>query len=404
MTRIYSTYTMPHKKARRFQGEKTHRRNKVKLVHGGKEFFDLLKHLIDGARHSIHIQAYIFVEDSTGISIGEAIINAAKRNVEVWLIVDGFASQGLSKSFIGKLKQAGVNIRFFEPLFRSRNFYFGRRMHHKIIVIDGVRALTGSMNIADRYNDLPGKPAWYDLALYVEGDAAVDLYWFCCRFWANGRKIKFRPPDTTGKMIDAIPEEQNCAVSILQNDWVYRKLKISKYYLNTIRNTKERISIVSSYFLPRKKIMNELKRAVKRGVDVKIILTKVSDVKTAKYAEQYLYRWILRNNIRIYEYKSAVLHAKLAIADGQVLTLGSYNVNHLSDHVSVELNLGIKCGSFVSQVEKEIDDLIKNDCVEVDPKEYTNSLFSLKHFLQWTSYQFLRLLLTVFTFYFRQRD
>lgn len=393
---------MPQRKARHASKEKAHPRNKVKLVHSGKEFFDLLKQLIDAASHSIHIQTYIFAEDGTGTSIAEALIDAAKRNVEVWLVVDGFASQGLSKAFINKLKEAGVNVRFFEPLFRSRNFYFGRRMHHKIIVVDGVRALTGSMNIADRYNDLPGKPAWYDLALYVEGETAVDLYWFCCRSW--DRKKRFKVPDAIDKVIASIPENEFCTVEIQKNDWVNRKLQISKSYPRLVRNAKERVTVISSYFLPTRKFLNELKRAVKRGVEVKIVLTKVSDIRTAKYAERYLYRWMFRNNIRIYEYKPTVLHAKLAIADGKELTLGSYNVNHLSDHVSVELNLDVKCREFVSQVEKETDAIIKNDCVEIESREYTESLLSFRQFFQWAAYQFLRLMLTIFTFYFRQRD
>ncbi|HEV8285054.1 MAG TPA: phospholipase D-like domain-containing protein [Chitinophagaceae bacterium] len=378
-------------------------RNKVKLVHGGKEFFIRLKQLIDEARHSIHIQTYIFDDDETGTFVADALIDAAKRNIDVYLIVDGFASQNLSKDFVKKLKQAGINFHFFEPLFRSRNFYFGRRLHHKVMVIDGVRALVGSMNIADRYNDLPGRRAWYDLALYVEGEAAVALYWICCKLWVKPSKI-FKLPDNIDDIIKSIPKEQYCSVLVRQNDWVNRKIQISRTYLNLARDATDRISVINSYFLPRQVFLNRLKRAAKKGIEVRIILTKVSDIKIAKLAERYLYRSMLRNKIQLYEYRPTMLHAKLAVSGNQVLTLGSYNVNGLSDFASVELNLDVKNEKFVRRVEKEIDDLIEKDCVAIDPTTYLTKPFSLKQLIQWISFQLIHLTLTVFTFYFRQKE
>lgn len=377
-------------------------RNKVKLVHSGKEFFNLLKQLIDEARHSIHIQIYIFDEDTTGNFIADALIEAAKRKVAVYLVADGFASQSLSKEFIQKLRDAGIHFRFFEPLFKSRGFYFGRRMHHKVIVIDGIQALTGSMNIADRYNDLPGQKAWFDLALYVEGEAAASLYRFCSRFWS--KKRSYALPADVDETVNAIPEKEYASVIIHQNDWVYRKLQISKSYVNIARHATERITIVNSYFLPSRKFRNELKRAVKRGVEVRVVLTKISDVRIAKSAERYLYRWLLRNNVKIYEYKTTILHAKLATADGHILTIGSYNINRLSDLVSVELNLEVKSEAFVPQVEKEIDAVIKNECIPIDFATYNTKLFSFKQFSHWISYQVLRLVQIMFTFYFKQKE
>ena len=109
-------------------------RNKVKLIRGGKDYFDLLVYLINHATDSIHLQVYIFNDDETGILVANALMAAAKRNVAVYLLTDGFASQILSKKLIDELREAGVHFRFFEPLFRSKHFYFGRRMHHKVFV------------------------------------------------------------------------------------------------------------------------------------------------------------------------------------------------------------------------------------------------------------------------------
>jgi cardiolipin synthase A/B len=150
--------------------------NRVKLVRGGREYFDLLLQLIHSAKEFIHLQTYIFSHDETGSLVADALKKAAERNVAVYLLVDGYASQALSKSFIADLKSAGVNFRFFEPLFRSRNFYFGRRMHHKVFVADARHSLVGGINIADRYNDFEGHPAWLDFALYCEGETGKKIF------------------------------------------------------------------------------------------------------------------------------------------------------------------------------------------------------------------------------------
>ncbi|MES1217809.1 MAG: phospholipase D-like domain-containing protein, partial [Bacteroidota bacterium] len=146
--------------------------NRVSLIRGGKEYFDTLVRLINTAKESIHIQSYIFDDDTTGSMIADALKKACERKVEVYVLADGYASQVMSKSFIKDLKKAGIHFRFFEPFFKSTHFYFGRRMHHKISVFDARYALVGGVNIADRYNDLQGKPAWLDFAIYAEGEIA----------------------------------------------------------------------------------------------------------------------------------------------------------------------------------------------------------------------------------------
>ncbi|MEJ0105932.1 MAG: phospholipase D-like domain-containing protein [Bacteroidota bacterium] len=153
--------------------------NKIKLIHGGRDYFDLLIQLINQATESIHLQTYIFGDDETGREVADALKTAAKRNVQVHVLADGYASQAMSRHFINELKAAGIHFRFFEPLLKSKHFYFGRRLHHKVFVADAKSALVGGINIANRYNDMPGKPAWLDFALYDEGEVAKELCVLC---------------------------------------------------------------------------------------------------------------------------------------------------------------------------------------------------------------------------------
>src|ERR1019366_671692 len=97
--------------------------NKVQIVRGGADYFRLIEEIADHAKYSLHLQTYIFDEDETGKRIAEALVRAAKRNVLVYVLLDGYASQHLSEKFISYLKDSGVYFKFFMPLFKSHFFY-----------------------------------------------------------------------------------------------------------------------------------------------------------------------------------------------------------------------------------------------------------------------------------------
>ena len=372
--------------------------NKVDLIRGGRPFFEKLFELIDSAKSSIHLQTYIFSDDTTGTVIADALIRAARKKVKVYLLVDGYGSQGLSGSFIKKLKDGGVHFRLFEPLFTSKHFYFGRRLHHKVIVVDTLRSLVGGMNIADRYNDLPGQPAWFDVALYAEGEISARLHSICESLWSNKRAAYLN----RGETAEETPKASLHPVRIRRNDWVNRKHEVRNTYSQFFRKAQETITIVCSYFLPGKIFRSQIKRALRRGVAVKVVLTGLSDVRIAKYAERYLYRWMLRNGIQLYEYQPAMLHAKMAIADSEKLTVDSYNINNISEFVSIEMNLEVNSKAFVTKVQKLVDDMIAKDCRQIEPSFFRANI--LGQLLQWVSFQAIRLILTVTTFYFRKEE
>src|SRR5262245_57646339 len=114
--------------------------------------------MIDSAQESIHLQVYIFDPDETGTVISDALIRAAERNVRIYIMVDAYGSQKLSRRFIKRLTDAGIFFRKFRPAFKSRKFYVGRRLHHKVVVVDAHRSMVGGVNISDRYNDMPDAP------------------------------------------------------------------------------------------------------------------------------------------------------------------------------------------------------------------------------------------------------
>ncbi|MEO7768881.1 MAG: cardiolipin synthase ClsB [Ferruginibacter sp.] len=378
--------------------------NKVKLIRGGAAYFELLEKIIGQARDTIHLQVYIYDEDETGKKIAEALIAAAKRKVKVYLLVDGYASQSLSPAFIQHLADGGVNFRFFDPLFKGNNFYFGRRLHHKIVVVDTDVAMVGGINISNHYNDTPGEPAWLDFALFTEGPIVKELCVLCWKTWKGFKADQVVAPCNQKSLKLDIKPDEIADVRLRQNDWVRRKNQISKTYIEIMVGANSHISILCSYFLPGSVMRRAIKKAVKRGVKIKVIMAGKSDLVIAKNAERYMYDWLLRHKVEIYEYQNNILHGKIAVSDCQWMTIGSYNVNDISAYASIELNLDIKNPSFSTHVSKTLDEIISNDCTMITAESHSRTKNILKQFFRWASFELFRLGFHVFTFYFRQTN
>jgi len=378
--------------------------NKIKLIRGGRPYFDQLLHLINGAERIIQLQVYIFDDDETGREISTALKEAAKRNVAVYLMADGYASQKLPKKFIRELEEAGVHFRFFEPLFRSRQAYFGRRLHHKVIVTDNQFGMVGGINISNHYNDLPDQPGWLDFAVCVEGAIVKELCRICQKTWKGylaDRRISFCREHPHPLYI---PPEEDCHLRVRRNDWIMKRNQVSRSYLEMFRKASQEIVMMSGYFLPGPIIRKNMKQAGRRGVKIKLILAGISDVMVAKNAERYLYNWLFRNNIEVYEYKPCVLHGKVAVYDRAWATVGSYNVNIISAYASIELNIDIRNPGFASGLQDELEQIIHQDCERITREDFTHRRGILHRAWDRICYEFIRLLFYIFTFNFKQKD
>ncbi len=376
--------------------------NKPQLIKGGSQYFTLLLNLIESAKISIQLQTYIFEEDETGNLVGKAIIKAAQRGIKVQILLDGYASRKLSKVFIAELKSSGIQLRFFEPIFSGGSYYFGRRLHHKVVVVDGFTALVGGINISDRYNDLPGEPAWLDWALLVEGDVAFELHRLCNNFYTKGWGEGIVLDKNSN--LNAVDEKSNCPIRVRRNDWVMRRNQISATYMEMLKNAKEEIVIMSSYFIPSRFFRKSISAARKRGVRVQLILASLSDVGIAKNAERHLYRWAVLQGVEIYEYKTQVLHGKVALCDGKFMTIGSYNVNDISAMASIELNLDVDSVEFVGSVKKIFDTIIQKECYRVDEYLVLHGYSLFERTKQRMAYILFRFIFRLFTFYFQKKE
>lgn len=377
--------------------------NPVQYIRGGKEYFHLLVKLINGASTSIHLQTYIFKDDETGIAVGKALMRAAKRNVNVYVVADGYASGHLSPEFIRDMRLSGVQLVFFQPFFKTHNFYFGRRLHHKIFVADASHALVGGINIADRYNDINDVPAWLDYAVYTTGNTAAELDERCTAIFREIILKKNNKSKTEKKNTAEYLNGLNSLISIRCNDWVSRRNEISASYVSLLSGARSCITIVCSYFLPGRIIRKLLTHASVKGVKIRLVIAGPSDVMIAKHAERWLYDWLLRNQIEIYEYQPSVLHAKMAFCDDTWMTIGSYNLNNISAYASIELNLDIKDPGLTSDMLQEINHIIETDCVQITARRHTFPDHIFARLVRWLSYRAIRVIFYLFTFYFKQK-
>ncbi len=378
--------------------------NKIKLVRGGRSYFEQILEMISQAQEIIQLQVYIYDNDETGKEVTNALIDAAKRNVQVYLMADGYASQGLSKAFIHEVEAAGIHFRFFEPLFRSRHTYFGRRLHHKVIVVDNHYAMAGGVNISNHYNDMPQQTGWLDFALHMEGEIVNELCRICQKIWQGylpAKRVSLCKENQTPFKIKA---NEDCQVRVRRNDWVMKRNQVSRSYIEMFRKANDQIIMMSGYFLPGRIIRKNMKKAVRRGVKIKLILAGISDVMVSKYAERYMYGWLFKNKIELYEYKPCVLHGKVAVYDRQWATIGSYNVNDISAYASIELNIDVNNPGFAGMLDETLEKIIQKDCVLITKENFNLHNGILNRIWEQICYWFIRLLFFLFTINFKQRS
>ncbi len=202
--------------------------------------------------------------------------------------------------------------------------------------------------------------------------------------------------------LPAVHANGSSMLRIRRNDWQKSKNQISRSYIDMFKKATSNVIIMSGYFLPGTIIRHHMSIATKRGIDIRVIVAGKSDVKLAKHAERYMYRWLPKRNITLYEYTSSVLHGKMATRDQKWVTIGSYNVNDISAYASVELNIDVNDVEFATHVQQQLEEVIKNDCTQSNRKKSINKKYNVfvQRFIQHCSYWLVRIIFYLFTFYF----
>ena len=359
----------------------------IELVFSGEDYFSRLQRIINKAESEIHLQTYIFENDTTGMKIAECLKEAAMRKVNVYVLLDGYGSNTLPGELTNNLIKHGINLRFFS----ANIILIGRRLHHKVVVVDGKTALIGGINIADKYHGTKTNESWLDYAVQVEGKIAEPLQELC-------RNIYFRKRRQNRKKIKAaFYSDDRISVRIIQNDWLKRKNEICIAYLKSIRNAKKEVIIVGSYFLPGRRLTDSLKKVARNGVKIKLILSGISDVPLVRRAGRYLYSSLLKNNIELYEWNKSVLHGKAAVVDSEWITIGSFNLNHLSSYGSIEMNVEIASPEFAAHFASYLHTVIAQS-EKITAETLKARIGMVSKLFNWFFYRLIRTGLKIITY------
>jgi cardiolipin synthase len=369
------------------------RGHSIELLRSGEEYFASCIKVIDDAKSYIHFQTYILDDDETGRRFIKSLCDAARRGVKVYFLLDAYGGGSFSKDMISIVEEAGVFFRLFSPIFISRGFQFSLRLHHKVLLADGEISVISGMNVANRYHGTPKIKEWLDFAIIIKGPECIHVLFILKRLW---NKAFISRKERSWETVHHLQYyEDDVRVKVLQNNWYRNKIEILKSYRSAIKHAHDRMIIMASYFLPGRNERKLLRNASRRGVEIKIVLSAVSDAPMFKRATNFLYDFILRNNIKIYEYLPSNLHAKVATVDGLWSTIGSYNFNHLSDYGSIEMNADILDSDFSMQFENLLLGIIEKDCRQVTFEEYIHRKTLLFQLTDWFSYQMIRVLMRI---------
>ena len=364
----------------------------IELVHSGEDYFTRLERIILESKSEIHIQTYIFDYDTVGKKMIDLLKEAARRNVKIYILLDGFGSFSFPKGILDELSQYGINIRLFSPLFSASSFYLGRRLHHKVVVSDSKTVLIGGINIADKYLGTEAIPPWLDYAVQLQDEKiGASLAKLCWDIYFRKRRVNRK------KIASVIYHDEEVSASVLQNDWLKRKNEIYKAYIKSIGDAKKEMVIVGSYFLPGRKLVATLKKASDKNVKIKLILSGISDISMARRAGCHLYSKLLRYNIELYEWKLSVLHGKTAVVDGNWTTIGSFNLNNLSSFGSIELNVGIHSFEFSNNYLLHLNQIM-TQCERITPESLELRDGTYTKFINWLSYWTTRIIEIVITY------
>ena len=377
--------------------------NRLSLLINGEGFFPRVFAAIRAAERQVLIETFILFEDKVGSQLQAELIAAAARGVSVELTVDGFGSADLSGAFVTAMSEVGVRVHMFDPqprLLGMRTNPF-RRMHRKLVVIDGRQAFVGGINFsADHLADY-GPEAKQDYAVEVEGPVVHDIQQFVLamlapterrrRGWLRRARAK---PDSQATAQEGAGSGQ--AQLTIRDNHKHRN-DIEQQYLQAIRSARQRLLIANAYFFPGYRLLHEIRRAALRGVRVELILQGQPDMPIARFSARILYDYLLRGGVSILEYNCRPLHGKVALVDDEWATVGSSNLDPLSLSLNLEANLIIRDRTFNRQLFEHLQALASEHCQAISQAHLARWTFwrmplvflgfhLLRHFPAWTGW------------------
>ena len=388
--------------------------NRIDLLNSGREYFPALLAALESARQEIFLETYIFAQDATANAVVERLCAAAVRGARVQVLVDGFGARDMPEDYRRRLAASGARVLDFRRPVLWRPVRGMRRMHRKLVVIDGAApgaaagaaqgaaaascAFAGGINIVDDRNTPHEVPPRFDYAVRIEGPLVAQVHAAARHLWTMTAMARMQaralvrvpavaPQPVPGGTVRA-------ALAIRDN--VLHRTEIEDAYLAAIRAARSNIMLACGYFLPSRHFFGALRDAALRGVTVTIIMQGPSDHPIMKAATQSLYRDLLRAGIGVVEYSKSFLHAKVAVVDDDWATVGSSNIDPFSLLLSREANVVVTDTAFARQLRVSLEQAIHDGGTRITLSDLARTVWYLRA-AQWLAYRFARITVDLVT-------
>ena len=333
----------------------------VQLLVDGGETYDALLAAVRMAQHHVHLEYYIYAADRTGAALRDALVERARAGVAVRLLLDAVGSGATPRRFFAPLLEAGGELAWFHPMRFGRIWqrpWLNMRSHRKIVVIDGRVAFTGGINITDAENERLRADAYRDLHLRLEGDAVRALQLVFVEDWVYATGVRgpargellapiaaTTPPPSPG------PIQAQALVSGPDSPWE----AIHRAYVGAISAARQRVWLVTPYFVPGDAAMMALTSAALSGLDVRLLVPKQSDSRFVTLATRSYFDELLAAGVKVYEYGPRMLHTKALLVDLALAIVGSANFDSRSFRLNFEVSMLFRDAGIAAELERLIE-------------------------------------------------
>ncbi len=314
--------------------------NTVQLYDFGQYLYDAMLHAIDNAKESIYLETFIWKDDAVGQAFKEHLIQKAEQGVDVYVVFDGFGNTVVPKGF--KEFPPVVHSLKYQAIERPWHLFDLRRYaldHRKLLIVDGYTGFIGGYNIGSLYAD-----TWRDTHLCIEGPAAADLAHSFVEFWNQHN------PDHD-EITRHYPRHFDPLITIAGTNALQLMFPIRDMYIRAIDRAEKTVRLANAYFVPDGVLLNALREAAERGVDVQIIVPWISNHIVVDWLARGYFTQCLKAGIKVYGYRH-MLHAKTCTIDGQWSTIGTANLDRLSSVGNYEINVEVYSTTLAHQMEQ----------------------------------------------------
>ncbi|MFA5620557.1 MAG: cardiolipin synthase [Weeksellaceae bacterium] len=346
-------------------------KNQTEILFNGEEKFPELIKALKAAKHHIHIEYYIYENDKTGNEIAQILIEKAKEGVEVRLIYDDFGSRSIRKTMVPKLRKNGVKAYpFYEIAFINFANRINYRNHRKLIIIDAETCFIGGINISDKYdNRLKNKLYWRDMHFKIKGEAAWRMQGIFMADWNFCSGENLQPGLDYFKKHEETPEDN--WVQLVSSGPDSEQPEILYTYIQAINSSVKNIYITTPYFVPTVELLSALQIAIRKGVEVHILVPGISDSSIVNAVSKSHYADLLKAGAKIYLYNKGFVHAKTMVCDGEVSIIGTANLDHRSFELNFEVNAIVYDKSIATKLQQIFLSDIE-DATQIDSEKWAN--------------------------------